>query len=337
VETQLASNHARSVRDLSRERARAPFTTGQTVTDPLTRVQYGMQEEGGRPAIWISNGQVRVTQKLDFEFGSGKHAYGYLAMLDRSSWLDTRLNYYSLLHAWDFTSGQDVAAAHLRTQPLGRPLPEGEAARCFLCHSTVVRASGVGKAPLDGSQLRVRPQRSDLGVTCESCHGPRAAHVRERRAGLPVSHPPRLSADAMNEVCGKCHGFTGTNPSHPVIARFQPYGLSQSRCFRASAGRLSCVSCHDPHANARSDTAFYEAKCISCHPGPKEAREPKEADGAAVRTVCPVNRVRGCIGCHMRIDSKTMLHMTFADHNIRVLPRAQQQPGFRTEALSPRE
>lgn len=312
VEQQLASNHARTIRDLSREAPLAPVGNGQTVTDPLTGARYSMQKNGGKPAVTVTSGELSATQKLDFEFGSGVHAHGYLGKIDDTTWLDARLNYYAKIRAWDFTSGQEKPNAYLHEQPLGKPQGPADVMRCFSCHSTVLRAYGVGKLPLDGSQLRVAPERSELGITCERCHGPRQEHVRLRKFGIAEERPLAQSADQMNQLCGQCHGLSNVSAAHPVIARFQPWGLERSRCFRASAGRLSCSTCHDPHRNVSKDPSFYEAKCLSCHSGSREA---------VGKTVCPVNRKSGCVGCHMPHDSKSMLHTTFTDHRIRVPSR----------------
>lgn len=313
VEKQLASSHANTVRDLSRDAPRAPFDTEQKVVDPLTGARYSMGREKGHPVIRLETGGQSASEKLDFEFGSGAHAFGYLAQVDHSTWIDARLNYYEKIHAWDFTSSQDKPQPYLLTQPLGRPQTPDSAARCFGCHSTLVRAHLAQGDTEPGADLRVRPDRSLLNVTCESCHGPMGKHVRERRAGGAVEKKAPLSADQMNQVCGRCHGLSDIDQAHPVIARFQPWGLGQSTCFRASAGRLSCVSCHDPHTNVRKDEAFYVTKCLSCHS--RSASSPPS-------TVCPVNPRSGCVGCHMPRDSKSMSHITFTDHRIRIVPNS---------------
>lgn len=311
VEQQLASSHAQTVRDLSREPARAAIDTGQSVSDPLTGARYFVRRAAGGPELAVEVGGSTVAQKLGYEFGSGTHAFGYLSRSDDGTWIDARLNYFQKIHAWGFTSTQEKPERHLLTQPLGRPQKPAAVARCLSCHSTQLQADGVEQSPPDGSGLRVRPDRSVLNITCEACHGPRAKHVRDWQSGgaSPGTAPP--SADQMNEMCGRCHGLSNIDQAHPVIARFQPWGLSQSRCFRASAGKLSCASCHDPHANAQRDAAFYEAKCLSCH-----TRQPQ---AQTLVTTCPVNPRAGCVGCHMPKDSKSMPHVTFVDHRIRVV------------------
>jgi hypothetical protein len=188
VSRHLVSNHAITIRDLSQDKPLAPFDGKQAVVDPLTGARYSMKQVDGRPHIAIAQGGLDATQELAYEFGSGAHAFGYLARLDDRSWVDTRLNYYHKIHAWGFTSSQDKPQRFLLTQPLGRPQDTSQALRCFACHATVIRAQGLGSSPPDGSQLRIRGDRSVLGVGCEACHGPRADHVRDFRAGKPPGY-----------------------------------------------------------------------------------------------------------------------------------------------------
>lgn len=312
VTEQLASNHAQTVRSLARTPPRAPFGNGQEVVDPSNGARYGTSHGERKPQLTLTAGNLSASQPLEWEFGAGNHAYGYLTRADSGAWVDARLNYYPQVGKWDFTSSQDKPQKYLLEQPMGRPRTPEEVFRCFACHATVIRADGVrGNGPLDPAQLTIRPDQSDLNVECESCHGPRAAHVQEFRSGKRVSAKQDWSGPAMNRVCGRCHGLNNIEASHPVIARFQPWALEQSRCFRESGGKLTCSTCHNPHENAKPQTAFYEAKCLGCHSGQA---------AAVAKAVCPVGKTTGCIRCHMPSDSKSMLHVTFVDHRIRVVP-----------------
>ena len=104
-------------------------------------------------------------------------------------------------------------------------------------------------------------------VTCEACHGPSRAHVDAARRSadgdqlsLPMG-PGRWTAQSQLELCGKCHRHPTRvppqwlNPDDPGMARFQPIGLSQSRCYQATGGGMTCLSCHDPHARSSSQSA----------------------------------------------------------------------------------
>lgn len=83
---------------------------------------------------------------------------------------------------------------------------------CILCHA----AGGVPGVRADGSTTSAV---AELGITCESCHGPAEAHVREKRAhrrgsenghfspagGHGVVTPNALHPERAAQVCGHCH------------------------------------------------------------------------------------------------------------------------------------
>jgi formate-dependent nitrite reductase cytochrome c552 subunit len=118
------------------------------------------------------------------------------------------------------------------------------------------------------------------------------------------------TADSQLSLCGQCHRHPSRavpgviRPENTALARFQPVGISQSKCYTKSAGAFSCVTCHDPHARASSDHADYEAACLRCHESPRD-------------TACPVSPRGGCIDCHMpKVDAGQ--RVLFTDHWIRV-------------------
>jgi predicted CXXCH cytochrome family protein len=79
---------------------------------------------------------------------------------------------------------------------------------CILCHSTG------GNPGLDESSGALHTQVVELGISCESCHGPAAAHVALRQKLAPgakpdhdpIVNPAKLDAKRSSEVCGQCHG-----------------------------------------------------------------------------------------------------------------------------------
>jgi hypothetical protein len=316
-DVQAASSHALTVRDLRRDPPRAPFATGQGVVDPDTGARYEMVKEGGRSAIAVERAGARASQPLDYEFGAGHKAHAYVARLSETEYLDARLNYYKEIGRWDFTSGQEVPMPTLVEQPLGRPLSTSDTALCFSCHATVLRGKGATAAGVKGDRIQAMPDRSILGITCERCHGPRAEHVRLAKSGKPPGRSA-MSAQEINDLCAECHTGPEVTASHKAVARFQPFGLARSRCFKESGGKLSCLSCHDPHENARRDEAFYVGKCLECHS--------RTAAPDLKARICPVNSKDKCVGCHMPKDAGSMLHVEFVDHFIRVPVRAGQTP-----------
>ena len=87
---------------------------------------------------------------------------------------------------------------------------------CIDCHT-------VGGQPrLDLVRRTVLSRVGELGIACESCHGPAGEHIRANQApqrryyyhltGRPdptIVQPERLSPRRASEVCGQCHSVSG--------------------------------------------------------------------------------------------------------------------------------
>ena len=97
---------------------------------------------------------------------------------------------------------------------------------CILCHNTGPRP-GLTTDPIStpATQRRFHSATADLGIACEACHGPGAAHAeRHRHVGArygallgdapdpTIINPARLDQAARASVCGQCHGQRLPNP-----------------------------------------------------------------------------------------------------------------------------
>jgi hypothetical protein len=172
--------------------------------------------------------------------------------------------------------------------------PSGAILRCFSCHST-------GTLILSANDA-IQPH--ELGVRCEACHGPAAAHARSPAQFHP-DNPGRLAADQLNDFCGSCHRM-------PLAAketidfrdawnvRHQPPMLAASTCFRRSQGNLNCLTCHSPHAPLERRLAAYDVSCKACHAAPRHKHSVAS---------------RPCVECHMpQVQPRPGL--SFANHRI---------------------
>ena len=104
----------------------------------------------------------------------------------------------------------------------------------------------------------------------------------------------------------------GTEQEH-MTNRFQAFGLTRSRCFQESRDKLSCVTCHNPHADAATDRRAYEKVCLSCHSGAPPTAKTEQGK------ICPVNRTSGCVECHMPtrpVFRSSIAPVTMAEHLI---------------------
>ncbi|MGA2701712.1 MAG: multiheme c-type cytochrome [Isosphaeraceae bacterium] len=275
----------------------------------------------------ISPQEARKIERfvVDYALGSGHHATTFVTVLDLDppKILEHRLTYYTREGTLEVTPGQAVGKEMPGTTPAGREVRARETLKCFGCHATQLSAHSV---------VELDPLLMIPSVTCERCHGPGRAHVEAARRGAgaeDLSMPMGLegwTVQSQLELCGGCHRHPSRvppeqlNANDPALARFQPIGLSQSRCFKESEGRLSCVSCHDPHARSSSDPAIYERVCLSCHEMPRKVTTGEtghEMSHLAATSVCPVSPTRGCVACHMPgVDSGQ--YVLFTDHWIGV-------------------
>jgi tetratricopeptide (TPR) repeat protein len=147
-------------------------------------------------------------------------------------------------------------------------------------------------------------QPAQYGIRCEACHGPGAAHVAAGGGAGTIRNPKRLNAVELNAFCGTCHrkppeaGVEG-DWTDPWNARHQPASLSQSACFRKSAGNLSCLTCHDPHAPLAVSAKAYDQRCAACH---HDVRHRTATAGTA------------CVTCHMPQVQEPAPEIRFTNH-----------------------
>lgn len=87
---------------------------------------------------------------------------------------------------------------------------------CVECHSTGARVG------FETATEQFRSSVAELGIACEACHGPGAAHVAANRDPLrrwalrrsaesddpTIVQPARLDPRAASQVCGQCHGVS---------------------------------------------------------------------------------------------------------------------------------
>jgi hypothetical protein len=233
------------------------------------------------------------SQHGDWAFGAGLQAITFVTRIDRESYREDGLTWYRSLNGYAITLGQhDEKGVIFRTfDPAARIL------KCFACHST---------GPLSlGKEDEVIPH--ELGVRCEVCHGPAAAHVSDP-AHNPLRTPAQLTAAAMNRFCAQCHrtdsetGEELTDLRDARNARDQTLRLAASACFRRSNGRLNCITCHPPHRQLDQNASSYDVRCQICHAS-QVHRQPVAG--------------QACVSCHMpRIPNGP--YLSFANHRIAV-------------------
>lgn len=219
--------------------------------------------------------------------------------------------------------------------------------RCAECHATGFEKN------YDFRTGRYASTQVEIGVGCEACHGPGAAHVQivagERPERFAVSldnwgFTATMSepAEAM-EQCAGCHarreGFGNGNPL-PGEAFADNYNLSMLRPglyhadgqildevyvygsflqSKMSQKGVTCANCHDPHT--AEVLAEDNAVCTQCH-SPAGNPDFESLRLADYEDVAHTNHPEGteaaqCVSCHM-VDKVYMGTDPRRDHSFRV-------------------
>ena len=274
---------------------------------PIPKTRYVVTSKDGR-LVFGNEESAEKSRAVDLAFGSGKIGITYVALNGDETLEEMRMSYVPKKNRWYITPGQEDLWDH----DLGYIHSADSARACLGCHTSTLPATSI------------RPEPQYLGIGCQACHGPAAAHVAAAKSGrmkdLRIERASQWLPSKINQVCGKCHrspadvGTTGNEIT--MTQRFQAYGLEQSPCFQKSGGRLSCVSCHNAHTNVSTDAHSYEAVCLKCHGG----SPPPPGDATAwPGKVCSVNARTKCIGCHMpdrQVFPRSGIEVPMADHLI---------------------
>ncbi len=290
-----------------------------------------------------SNGREinALEKRIDYVLGSGNHARTYLHRTPANTLIELPLGWYAENGGlWAMNPGYDrpdhdgfrrpvnydcmfchnayprIAAKSEKYGAVSvypAAMPEG--IDCTRCHG-----AGTQHATLAG-----RP-----GATPEQI----------RKA---IVNPARLNGDRQMEICMACHLETTSFPLPNALQRFERgpfsfrpgeplanfllnfdhapdagrgekfeivssvYRLRRSACFTRSAGRMQCVTCHNPHNAPRGDAAtqHYNKVCGSCHRGETLSEAAHQEPS------------RNCVACHMpKRRTEDVVHALATDHAI---------------------
>jgi Cytochrome c3 len=274
------------------------------------RFLYTIARAGDRSLYTVKDGDASLTVPIPWAFGLGAAGQTYALEMD-GKWYESRVSFYKDIERLDFTLGARELAPRDLKEAVGREMTPRDVALCFGCHST----NGVHDGEVDFHNL-------EPGVLCESCHGSAANHVKAIETGAKAAPMPKLGAldsAAMSELCGRCHrtweAIASNGPRGIPNVRFQPYRLTNSKCYDAVDQRISCVACHDVHAHSLKPMAFYDAKCTACHS--QQANSPAK--------MCRVS-AHDCVSCHMPKYEIPGSHHRFTDHEIRIATAGSPYP-----------
>ena len=257
----------------------------------------------GIPGAKVSMAGSASSISLDWCFGSGRHARTWVSTMGDSQGatdlLEFRWTWYREIDAFNVTPGQPEKHFPTHLGPFGVLYDQPKARRCFACHSSYLQVD-------DG---RLRLEDIETGINCQRCHGLRGEHVASEGEVHDDFWKTASPVEAVNR-CAECHRRPEEVDAHgdaddPDLARFQPVGLLQSKCFTASQ-KMTCTTCHDPHRPMDVQDSLGDWQCIQCHDASNSSH-----------TTCGSGESENCLQCHMpKVRSKDPIQ--FTDHWIRV-------------------
>lgn len=272
---------------------------------------YKIERKGDRTFYTVSKGTDALTVPIAWAFGLGAAGQTYVLEKD-GTYYESFVSYYKQPDALDLTMGDQKFQPTNLLEAMGRPMGEREKKACFNCHST----NSVADSKF--TQDTMLP-----GVQCERCHGDTANHLAGIKTGnaslFAMKKLGEMSAEETNNFCGQCHRTweqIASNGPHGVLnVRFQPYRLTNSRCYDAEDKRISCTGCHDPHKEIDRTSKNYDARCQSCH-----------ADGGKPGALACKVAAKDCASCHMPKIALPGSHHEFSDHDIRIVRAKSAYP-----------
>jgi hypothetical protein len=278
--------------------------------------QYGLFQR-------MQYGGQNSDYRIDYVIGSGSHAVCYLARVGDHLFESPICKYPGRGYA--IAPGYENNPAPGFTRPI--------TVECLLCHSDK-------PLPIPGSLNRYQsPAFAEEAISCDRCHGDRAAHLKRPVPGSIVN-PAKLAPHQRDSVCERCHlagtirvlnpgrslsdfhpgqtlesAFTtyvatAANGSAPLRVISQSEQLADSQCSRSSKGQMWCATCHDPHNQPRDPVAYFRQRCLDCHQSAFPSDHP--------------SRASNCLPCHMpQREAQDGGHTAFTDHRIQRRPRKE--------------
>ena len=285
----------------------------------LSKTQFTIDSNNSSMIQRMEREGVNSGYQVAYQIGSGTHAFAYVIQLG-DHLFESPLGYFPG-RGWGMSPGYE----NLKAPDFLRPVTPD----CLVCHAGRAR-------PVPGTFSSYQdPPFEAEAITCDRCHGPVEAHLKNPVPGSIVN-PANLPRQARDSVCEQCHlsgeeripnpgkkvsdfragqeleevysvyvSTDSREPTRPIALKVisQVQQLALSTCARKSGGKLWCGTCHDPHRKPANPVAYFRDRCLSCH------------GTTVLKTHAKPNE--NCIGCHMpRRPVTDGAHTVFTDHRI---------------------
>jgi Cytochrome c554 and c-prime len=308
-ESFVHTSHFLTSQPASEKYIKGSFEKGKNIFPFNDHLYVSMEKrDSGLFQVAWQRGVEKIAKRFDIVTGSGAKGQTYLSW-HNNELFQLPISYFTAANEWANSPGYDPEKVIYN-----RPVTS----RCLECHSTYFDVtSPAGKEPEEYDHNQIL-----YGVECEKCHGPGAKHVEYQtqnpkdQIGRYIINPSKFSRQQSLDLCGLCHGgrLQKTKPSFefiagdtlsnyfvpstagPITKEIDVHGnqlglLKESKCFRMSA-TMTCITCHNAHANERGKVEIFSQHCMACH---------NKEHG----TFCKINPAKvssinsNCIDCHM--------------------------------------
>lgn len=358
---------ARSFFRPSPEKMVEDFASNNRFYHPASKRYYTMTQREGkyfqRRHELGAGGEVTnvIEKEIHFVMGSGNHARTYLHKTSQGTLVELPVGWYAEKGGhWAMNPGYDRPDHDGFRREIGYD--------CMFCHNgypELAKGSDVyGAVPVFPGKI---PEGIDC-QRCHGPGEDHVRAAQSRKPNLEeirnaILNPSRLSTERQMELCMQCHLESSSRPLPYAMLRYSrgtfsyrpgealsdyalhfdhaggtedfeiahaAYRLRKSACFQASAGAMTCLTCHNPHNVEHGDaaTARYQAICLNCH-GESLAK---------ARTVSRHTANPDCLTCHMpKRRTSDAVHVVMTDHFIQRRKPSGDLSAPRAEDHAPRD
>jgi hypothetical protein len=218
--------------------------SGATLRQGGVTARMGRDARGGYQMTFASAGTPARTVEVVRTVGSRRYQQ-YLARVGDSywrlpvAWHVEEQRWFPMTGAFLFSDPKSDVSGDADGAGAGRPVFGGgdfdrHVTRwndnCVFCHNV---APNPARDPVSG---RFATTVAQLGIACESCHGPGSEHVakngdplrrwmlRSSGAADPtIVNPSRLSPARAADLCGRCHGQRIADQLEPLLQHGDPF------------------------------------------------------------------------------------------------------------------
>jgi len=287
----------------------------------------------------------KTDSQVEWIIGAGINGFG--AILRKDNYLfQAPLSFYAKPKSWGPSPGYEFTDLGFN-----RPITPG----CIFCHSGRPNpvAGSVGQfesTPFSELAIGCEKCHGPGAAHVQAIHDmstPAGKKSTQPAAfDSKIVNPSRLTPYLADNICMACHQtgdvrvlkpgktYRDVRPGHlldetlsilivPPTRESPPsadhvehyYSMTLSKCYRASQGKLSCITCHDPHVEPSGEEApaYFAGKCLSCHTN--------QSCKLPISTRMQQQPANNCIGCHMpKRDIQVISHSSATNHRIVTRP-----------------